>query len=104
MILFVMCKIWASYYIQKWAYADEEEQVEYFKLYFTIVFAFSFGMGLFVLIRVALLMLAQLRTSRSMHNSLVTRVFRAPINLFFDVTPIGKILNRFSRDLGIIDE
>lgn len=28
---------------------------------------------------------------------------RAPINLFFDVTPIGKILNRFSRDLDMLD-
>lgn len=31
-------------------------------------------------------------------------VLNAPINLFFDVTPIGKILNRFSKDLAIVDE
>jgi ABC-type multidrug transport system fused ATPase/permease subunit len=28
---------------------------------------------------------------------------QAPINLFFDVTPIGKILNRFSKDLQVLD-
>jgi len=28
---------------------------------------------------------------------------RAPITLFFDVTPVGRILNRFSRDLDQVD-
>ena len=27
----------------------------------------------------------------------------APINLYFDVTPIGRILNRFSKDLGDVE-
>ena len=35
---------------------------------------------------------------------MITKVMNAPINLFFDVTPIGKILNRFSRDLSMLDE
>ena len=34
---------------------------------------------------------------------MVKRVMAAPINLYFDVTPIGRILNRFSRDLGNVE-
>ena len=45
-----------------------------------------------------------LKASKSVHNSLIENVMSAPINLFFDVTPIGKILNRFSRDLQTLDE
>lgn len=30
---------------------------------------------------------------------MLKRVFNAPINLYFDVTPIGRILNKFSKDL-----
>ncbi|CAK4112910.1 unnamed protein product, partial [Aphanomyces euteiches] len=43
------------------------------------------------------------RCSENMHNQLLRCVLRAPINLFFDVTPVGRILNRFSRDLDIVD-
>ncbi len=28
---------------------------------------------------------------------------KAPINLFFDCTPIGRILNKFSRDLSTLE-
>mmetsp|Transcript_20484 Transcript_20484/g.27674 ORF Transcript_20484/g.27674 Transcript_20484/m.27674 type:complete len:232 (+) Transcript_20484:533-1228(+) len=45
-----------------------------------------------------------LKVGKKLHNTLMAYVFRAPINLFFDVTPIGKILNRFSKDLAVIDE
>ncbi len=31
------------------------------------------------------------------------RVFAAPINTYFDVTPLGRILNRFSKDLDVVD-
>ena len=47
---------------------------------------------------------AGLNVGRKLHNIMIAYVFRAPINLFFDVTPIGKILNRFSKDLSVIDE
>lgn len=34
---------------------------------------------------------------------MIDRIMQSPINLFFDVTPIGRILNRFSKDLNILD-
>lgn len=35
---------------------------------------------------------------------MITRVINAPINLFFDRTPSGMILNKFSKDISKIDD
>lgn len=43
------------------------------------------------------------RTVKKVHQLMVRSVLRAPVNLFFDVTPTGTILNRFSRDLDTVD-
>ena len=41
--------------------------------------------------------------SVNLHNKIFARMLRAPV-AFFDSNPAGRILNRFTRDLGIIDE
>ena len=40
--------------------------------------------------------------SKYFHEKMVQRVLRSPMS-FFDTTPIGRILNRFSQDIGLID-
>lgn len=47
---------------------------------------------------------AGLNVSEFLHKTLLKIVFQAPINLFYDVTPLGQILNRFSKDLAVLDE
>ncbi|KAI9220234.1 hypothetical protein BC828DRAFT_384016 [Blastocladiella britannica] len=42
------------------------------------------------------------RASRTMHEQLVHRVLRAPIQ-FMDKVPIGRIINRFSKDINEVD-
>eukprot|EP01061_Rhynchopus_euleeides_P042069 TRINITY_DN7348_c2_g1_i1.p1 TRINITY_DN7348_c2_g1~~TRINITY_DN7348_c2_g1_i1.p1 ORF type:complete len:1598 (+),score=762.92 TRINITY_DN7348_c2_g1_i1:195-4796(+) len=42
------------------------------------------------------------RASRSFHENLVVNVLKAPMS-FFDTTPLGRIINRFSRDIDQID-
>lgn len=34
---------------------------------------------------------------------MIRRVLRAPVNLYFDTTPIGRILNKFSKDLNQVE-
>ena len=34
---------------------------------------------------------------------MIERVILAPINLYFDITPTGRILNKFSKDLNLIE-
>ncbi|GAB9468896.1 Abc transporter c family member 2 [Globisporangium polare] len=50
-----------------------------------------------------LLVEACLRSSKNLHNELFRRVLAAPVNRYFDVTPVGRILNRFSNDLDQLD-
>ena len=58
---------------------------------------------IFIIIRVSILILMSLRSAKTAHNHILKHVLQGPINLFYDVTPIGKILNRFSKDLQVLD-
>ena len=38
---------------------------------------------------------------KDVHGDVLTRVMDAPINLFFDVTPVGLIINRIRGDIHV---
>ena len=60
--------------------------------------------GMFLsFIRSAICLNTSITSSKNLHNSMLTSVLKAPV-LFFDTNPGGRILNRFSRDIGIMDE
>lgn len=48
-------------------------------------------------------MVVAVAASKNFHNHVFAAVLAAPINLFYDVTPVGRILNRFGKDIDQID-
>ncbi|KAL9054752.1 MAG: hypothetical protein Q9162_003950 [Coniocarpon cinnabarinum] len=53
--------------------------------------------------REMLLFIGSLSASKSIHNTLIERVCRAKFR-FFDSTPLGQIMNRFSKDIENVDQ
>lgn len=49
-----------------------------------------------------LLNIACLRGSQILHNKMLSRILRAPMS-WFNTTPSGRIINRFSKDIDTID-
>ena len=44
-----------------------------------------------------------LKSSENLHSKMLFSILRAPV-LFFDTNPSGRMLNRFAKDIGNIDE
>lgn len=54
------------------------------------------GQAVFVCLAAILVTLGMVRASWLLHESMLTGVLRSPMG-FFDVTPLGRILNRFAK-------
>ncbi len=97
------------FWLAKWAKdatqaeADGDAFTESENTWYMNIFAL-FGCGsIFCLAIRALCMAAhRLRASRKIHEDLTESVLRAPVS-YFDVTPTGRILNRFAADMDKID-
>uniref|UniRef100_A0AC11B7S2 Uncharacterized protein n=1 Tax=Ovis aries TaxID=9940 RepID=A0AC11B7S2_SHEEP len=58
---------------------------------------------LFGIARSLLVFFVLVSSSQTLHNQMFESILRAPV-LFFDRNPIGRILNRFSKDIGHMDD
>uniref|UniRef100_A0A669C4E3 Canalicular multispecific organic anion transporter 2 n=1 Tax=Oreochromis niloticus TaxID=8128 RepID=A0A669C4E3_ORENI len=65
--------------------------------------ALGFAQGILIMIASFTLAMGNIGAAKKLHVNLLTNKFHTPQS-FFDTTPIGRIINRFSKDIYVIDE
>ncbi|XP_062859407.1 ATP-binding cassette sub-family C member 3 isoform X2 [Trichomycterus rosablanca] len=65
--------------------------------------ALGITQGLLVMSSSFTLAMGKILAARKLHEGLLDNKFRTP-QAFYDTTPIGRIINRFSKDIYVIDE
>jgi ABC-type multidrug transport system fused ATPase/permease subunit len=68
----------------------------------SVVFLRHGDAGIFLIIGAIVMALGSLRASRKMHDSMLENILQSPMS-FFDTTPVGRINNRFGKDLDTMD-
>ena len=58
--------------------------------------------GVSVLLASIIFATGRIRASRNLHLDMLSNIMRSPLH-FFDSTPMGRITNRFSKDIDMID-
>ena len=70
--------------------------------YMGVFFALGVASALFAFTRVTTTALMGISASRALHASLLSAVLAAPMS-FFDTTPVGRLISRFTKDMDAVD-
>ncbi|XP_032595383.1 multidrug resistance-associated protein 1 isoform X1 [Drosophila grimshawi] len=98
-------QIGSNLWLTKWSNDKEvENDTGLRNMYLGVYGAFGVGQGVFAYIAVVIVYCGGLNAAKTLHNKLLHYIMRGSICRFFDVTPLGRILNNFSADMDVIDE
>lgn len=100
MFLSVMSNVWLKHWSEvNTRYNDNPHYVYYLSIYF----ALGVGSAMSSLTQTVILwVFCTIQGSRYLHSLMTNAIMRAPMS-FFETTPIGRILNRFSNDIYKVD-
>ncbi|ELR46534.1 hypothetical protein M91_14136, partial [Bos mutus] len=86
------------------AFVKENEAVVFFLNWYLGVYSgLTVSTVLFGITKSLLIFYILVNSSQTLHNKMLETILRAPV-LFFHRNPIGRILNRFSKDIGHMDD
>ncbi|PVU98628.1 hypothetical protein BB559_001437 [Furculomyces boomerangus] len=90
-------------WLRQWAKSNDKN--ENFNAFYLIIFGI---IGIFSVVfggmrSYVLQVVCSIRSGKITHEKMLTSVFSSPMS-FFDTTPLGRIINRFTKDQTTIDE
>ncbi|KAG4077224.1 hypothetical protein HA402_005279 [Bradysia odoriphaga] len=97
--------VYGNMWLTRWSTdprASDKGDVTWRNIYIGVYAALGGTQGLTVLATAMIFGIGCLRAARDLHKRLLHNVMRLAMS-FFDTTPSGRILNRFSTDINVID-
>ncbi|KAI8000143.1 ABC transporter C family member 2 [Camellia lanceoleosa] len=94
-------RITSSTWLSKWT--DQSSSKRYGPGFYNLIYALlSFGQVMVTLANSFWLIITSLYAAKRLHDAMLNAILRAPM-VFFHTNPLGRIINRFAKDLGDID-
>ena len=104
LMLFVVtqgCVLATIAFVGKWSNLPKQQQTS--RGILSIVIGLVIAVCFFAIVRAFLSFYFTVEASKNLHDQMTRSVLRSKIE-FFDINPIGRILNRFSGDVGSNDD
>ncbi|XP_039049118.1 ABC transporter C family member 2-like [Hibiscus syriacus] len=100
-ILTEVLRVSSSTWLSSWT--DQSTTKTHGPGYYNLVYSvLSFGQVSVTLVNSYWLIITSLYAARRLHDAMLNSILRAPMT-FFHTNPLGRIINRFAKDLGDID-
>ncbi|XP_022694083.1 multidrug resistance-associated protein 1-like isoform X2 [Varroa jacobsoni] len=94
--------IWLSEWSNDRLLADGTQDIHKRNQRLIVYGLLGLGQGLTILVASLALALGSLNGAEKLHSALLYNVLRSPMS-FFDTMPIGRLVNRFSKDIDTVD-
>ena len=99
MFCWVVCKILSSIFLEKGCEDSSEDNKELLLFILFIILS-----NLFILVRIIITAFSSAKQGKFVHDKMTKSLLYASLSSFFNRVPVGRILNRLTRDMREIDE
>ncbi|KAL7641498.1 UNVERIFIED_CONTAM: hypothetical protein RMT77_007369 [Armadillidium vulgare] len=88
--------------LSQWSEDENSMEIGIRNKYLGAYAGFGAGQSIFSFLGYYVMTWYAINASKGLHNRMLDNVLRCPMT-FFDQTPIGRIVNRFSKDVDVVD-
>ena len=103
--LYSASNVLVSYWLTWWTSSKfgPANETRYRDMYLGVYGGLGLAQSVTVMTYSAILAITTLNASKLLHKKMLIRVMQSPMS-FFDTTPLGRIVNRFAKDVDVCDQ